>query len=75
MRFAVLISGIFLATPVWAMPLPDCANQVVIANAQVTQVENDGTLILRDGRAAILEGVRLPGADHVAIPEALQALR
>lgn len=80
MRFiAVLILG----TTIWpaaalAMPLPDCANQVAIAQARVTRVEKDGALILSDGRTAILEGVRLPGADSPATPiatEALQTLR
>ena len=79
MRLGVLIcSGIVLATPSWAMPLPDCANEVAVARAQITRVENDGTLILKDGRAAVLEGIRLPGADHPATPigqQALQTLR
>jgi hypothetical protein len=80
MRSVVVLT---LGAMVWpaavlAMPLPDCANQVAVANAQVTRVEKDGALILSDGRAAILEGIRLPGADHPGAPiamEALQALR
>lgn len=77
------IAVLVLGATIWpaaalAMPLPDCANQVAVAHAQVTRVEKDGALILSDGRTAILEGVRLPGADDPATPiaaEALQVLR
>lgn len=61
-----------------AMPLPDCAGTVVVPRAQVVRVEKDGGLILADGRSAVLEGIRLPAADHAALPvaeQALQALR
>ena len=75
MRLAVILGGIFLAGPALAMPLPDCAGEVAVAKAHVTRVEQDGALILDDGRAAILEGIRLPGADHPATPAALQALQ
>jgi len=78
MRLALILSGILLAGPALAMPLPDCAGEVAVAKAHVTRVEQDGALILDDGRAAILEGIRLPGADRPATPviqQALQALR
>jgi micrococcal nuclease len=75
MRLAVILGGIFLAGSAQAMPLPDCAGEVAVANVHVTRAEQDGALILDDGRAAILEGVRLPGADHPATPVALQALQ
>ncbi len=61
-----------------AMPLPDCAGDVTIAKAHVARVEPNGTLILNDGHPAILEGIRLPGADRTAgaiAQQALQALR
>jgi endonuclease YncB( thermonuclease family) len=76
MRFSVLAIGmISLASPAWAMPLPDCAGEVAIGHAQVARVEKDGTLILSDGRAALLEGIRLPGADRSDTPVAMEALR
>lgn len=79
MRFGALIfCGVCLAPPAWAMPLPDCAGEIAVARAQVARIENDGTLTLNDGRTAVLEGVRLPVADHPATPmgqQALQALR
>ena len=50
------------------MPLPDCAGQVEIAQARVVRVEQGGTLILNDGRAILLEGVRLAGVDRPSDP-------
>jgi hypothetical protein len=76
MRLPILIfCGICLAGPAWAMPLPDCAGEVAVAKAQVKRVENDGTLVLSDGRTAILEGIRLPGADRSDMAVAAEALR
>jgi micrococcal nuclease len=56
------------------MPLPDCAGSVEIAHAQIVRVEKNGTLILNDDRAVLLEGIRLPGADRPGDPIATQAL-
>jgi hypothetical protein len=38
-------------------------------------VEQDGALVLDDGHAVILEGIRLPGADRPATPITQQALQ
>ena len=47
------------------MPLPDCAGGVEIGQARVVRVEKNGALVLADGRAVLLEGIRLPMAgDH-----------
>lgn len=67
------------AVPAAAMPLPDCAGKVEIGHARIVRVEKNGALILNDGRAALLEGIRLPqGAiDHAPgyfADEALAAL-
>ena len=75
MNLAVILSGVFLAGPALAMPLPDCAGEIAVAKAHVARVEGDGVLILDDGHAAILEGIRLPGADRPAAPAAQQALQ
>jgi len=75
MRLAVILGGIFLAGSAQAMPLPDCAGEVVVAKAHVTRVEQDGALILDDGNAVILEGIRLPGADRPATLVAQQVLQ
>ncbi len=58
----------------FAMPLPDCAGDVVIAQARIVLVKNSGVLVLEDGRSVLLEGIRLPGADYPAAPAAAQAL-
>jgi micrococcal nuclease len=57
-----------------AMPLPDCAGSVEVARAHVVRVEKNGALVLKDGRAALLEGIRLPGADRPSDPIASAAL-
>jgi micrococcal nuclease len=86
MRFPARISGVFLRACLavtlfggsWpvaaAISLPDCAGAVEIDRAQVTRVENNGALILRDGRAVLLEGIRLPGVDRPSDPIAALAL-
>jgi micrococcal nuclease len=43
--------------------IPDCAGQVEIARAKVVRVEKNGVLVLGDGRAVLLEGIRLPESD------------
>ena len=57
--------------------IPDCAGRVEIAHAHVVRVEQNGALILADGRAVILEGIRLAGRDRsrCALRRALAALR
>ena len=54
--------------------IPDCAGAVEIAQARVTRVEQNGALILPDGRAVLLEGIRLPLNSPLAA-QALAALR
>lgn len=48
----------------WAAP--SCAGDVEIPNAPITRIEHNGVLVISDGRALILEGIRLPDAaqDH-----------
>ena len=76
MRFLPLLTlaGLFLPAAAMAMPLPDCAGGVEIAHAHVMRVEKNGALILDDGRAVLLEGIRLPGADRPNLPVAGEAL-
>ena len=67
-----------LPDPALALPLPDCAGSIEIAHAKTVRVEKDGALDLQDGRAVLLEGIRLPGADMPSAPiaaKALEALR
>jgi micrococcal nuclease len=56
--------------------VPDCAGTVEIAHARVVRVEQNGALILSDGRAVLLEGIRLPTVDGGPLADqALTALR
>lgn len=63
----LLLAGL-AAAPAQAAALPGCAGGVEIARAKVVRVEQNGVLVLSDGRALVLEGIRLPmgAADHAA---------
>jgi micrococcal nuclease len=54
--------------------LPDCAGTVTAAQTQVLRVEQNGALILRDGRALLLEGIRFPESGPLS-GRALEVLR
>jgi micrococcal nuclease len=69
-----LLAALLLPCPGLAMPLPDCAGSVEFAKARVARVEKDGAMVLADGRAIVLEGLRLPGADKPSSSVAAQAL-
>lgn len=53
--------------------IPDCAGSPEISQTRVVRVERNGELILRDHRAVVLEGVRLP--DGPRRSDALSLLR
>ena len=53
--------------------IPDCAGTPEVSQTRVIRVERNGDLILRDGRAVMLEGIRLPGGHRRA--QALSLLR
>ena len=44
--------------PAFAAPLPACAGGVEISRAHVVRVEQNGVLVLSDGRALLLEAFR-----------------
>jgi endonuclease YncB( thermonuclease family) len=56
--------GLILAAistgPALAVEISPCAGGVEISRARVVRVEQNGALILSDGRALLLEGIRLP---------------
>ena len=54
------------AAPAEAAALPACAGGVEISGGQLLRVEKNGSVILTDGRALHLEGIRLPAGaqDH-----------
>lgn len=70
----VAIVGLCWPAAAFAMPLPDCAGQVVRAGVHVARVEENGALVLDAGQRVVLEGIRLPGADRPGTPIAAQAL-
>jgi endonuclease YncB( thermonuclease family) len=81
-RILVILAaiGAAMCCPARAAGLPDCAGKVEIAHAHIVRVEKNGALILNDGRAVLLEGIRLPqgAGDHAPsyiADEALAALR
>jgi len=72
-RIARAVSAAVLASAAaggTASALPACAGAVEIGNAPVVRVERtDELLVLRDGRAVHLEGVRFPHAKQDHAPE------
>jgi|WetSurMetagenome_2_1015567.scaffolds.fasta_scaffold168058_2 micrococcal nuclease len=50
---------------------PPCAGEAEITGARILRVERNAALILSDGRALHLEGIRLPGAGQERAPQAL----
>jgi micrococcal nuclease len=72
--YAAILSAMCPWADAYAASIPDCAGQVEVARAHVMRVEQNGVLVLRDGRAVILEGIRLPEQDSQRV-QALTALR
>ena len=68
---ALLVLAAFATCPsrVLAAPsIPACAGDVEIAGVQLLRVERNGSVVFTDGRAAHLEGIRLPaGTDDRAL--------
>lgn len=54
--------------------LPDCAGNIALAHARIATLATDGSLVLPDGRALVLEGLRLPLADKRVSGPTLAAL-
>jgi len=78
MLAVMMMAGLLWPAGAFAMPLPDCAGEIVRVGAHLERVERDGTLVLGNGQHILLEGIRLPGTDNPATPiagEALAALR
>jgi micrococcal nuclease len=68
------LAGLFWPNAGFAMPLPDCAGDVLIPRAHVARVEKNGALILDNRQIVLLEGIRLPGVDRPTLPVAAQAV-
>jgi micrococcal nuclease len=65
LTYAAILAAMWLPSGAIAAThfIPDCAGNVEIAHAHVVRVEKNGALVLEDGRAVMLEGIRLPDAD------------
>jgi endonuclease YncB( thermonuclease family) len=61
--YGAILAAICPLSDAYAAIIPDCAGPVEIAAAKVTRVEKNGVLVLSDGRAIALEGIRLPEED------------
>ena len=65
-----MLAALLVALPVQSQALPRCAGPVEISNAQLLRVEKNGAIILTDGRAVHLEGIRLPAGAQDHAPQA-----
>lgn len=80
LRYGVILAAMCLPLDAYGAGdrhfIPDCAGVVTISYARIARVEKDGTLVLADGRAVVLEGVRMPLAEGKAVSgQALATLR
>ncbi len=69
-----ILAAICPAVAAKAAVIPDCAGRVEIARAHIVRVEKNGALILSDGRAVTLEGIRLPQGTEPLTAQALATL-
>ena len=74
LQSALVALSLLVAPAAQAAALPDCAGAAEISGAQLLRVEKNGSVILSDGRAIYLEGIRLPGADRAPPSVADKAL-
>ncbi|HVW73411.1 MAG TPA: thermonuclease family protein [Rhizomicrobium sp.] len=76
LTYWAILAAIWLPPPAMAAPrfIPDCAGPVEIAHAHVVRVERNGALVLEDGRAVVLEGIRLEEGPDGLSERALAAL-
>ena len=74
LQSALVGLSLLVAPAAQAAALPDCAGASEISGAHLLRVEKNGSVLLTDGRAIYLEGIRLPGADRAPPPFADRAL-
>ena len=65
---AVLLCAFAAPGPARAQISPDCAGPAEISRVRIVRVEQNGAMIVADGRAMLLEGVRLPQGDADRAP-------
>jgi len=69
MRTSVYLLGLLFCLP--AVAAPECAGEREIGSAHIMRVDGNGILVMTDGRALKLEGIRLPGGAQDHAPQAL----
>ncbi|MBS0471867.1 MAG: thermonuclease family protein [Proteobacteria bacterium] len=69
-RLAIFILGLSLLTPCasYAVALPACAGNIEIQGEHLLRVEQNGVVVITDGRALVLEGIRLPTGSRENAP-------
>lgn len=73
MRLCILVMAVAAAVPSVAQSVPPCAGAVEIGGARIMRVEpTNDVLVMTDGRALHLEGIRLPNAAQDHAPTAIQ---
>jgi endonuclease YncB( thermonuclease family) len=73
MRVWVLAIAAAAAVPSVAQSVPPCAGDVEIGNANIMRIERtNDVLVMTDGRALHLEGIRLPNAAQDHSPQAIE---
>lgn len=60
MTKVLLVAALLAAVPTVTPAAATCSGPIEVEHATIVRVERNGALILRDGRAAHLEGIRLP---------------
>lgn len=68
-RFIPIILFCLASGAVQAAPLPGCLPPVEVKQAKVIRFEQNGVLVLTDGRAVKLEGLLLPGGKSDNAPD------
>lgn len=70
-RMWAAVVACLASCPLPAAALPSCAGPVEAANVQIVRVERDGVLVLTDGRAVSLEGLKFPAGSADRAPQFL----
>jgi hypothetical protein len=68
LAFAAAALSVLAAQPCLAAATPPCAGAIEIAGAQLLRLEKNGVIIITDGRALKLEGIRLPAGSQEHAP-------
>lgn len=69
--WGLALAGVAVAVPLRASAAPSCAGDVEISDARIMRVERNDVLVMTDGRALHLEGIRLPNAAQDHAPPAI----